>query len=156
MFKPNKYTTTINFRLASVFFINLENFSHPTLVLRLSLWKCKCWLKVHRELYVKIKQWCWHTRITMHWRSCCEVVLAIEMKRKFEVFLQLWCYFNISDYYGSQVYFFCLRYWFPCMTSLAVTSSTLKNSVEFWGTFFRFWLRPCEISLNMLQDKFYH
>ena len=53
-----KCTTTIDFRLTSVFFINLEHLSHPTLVLLFILWKGKCWLKVHRELFVKIIQWC--------------------------------------------------------------------------------------------------
>ena len=53
-----KCTTTIEFRLTSVFFINLEHFSHPTLVLLFILWKGKCWLKVHREIFVKIIQWC--------------------------------------------------------------------------------------------------
>ena len=37
--------------------------------------------------------------------------------------------------------FFSLRCWFLCMTSLVVTSS--KTSVKFWGTSFKFWLRPC-------------
>ena len=53
-----KCTTTIDFRLTSVFFINLEHLSHPTLVLLFILWKGKCWLKVRRELFVKIIQWC--------------------------------------------------------------------------------------------------
>ena len=53
-----KCNATINFRLTSVFFINLEHLSHPTLVLLFILWKDKCWLKVHRELFVKIIQWC--------------------------------------------------------------------------------------------------
>ena len=53
-----KYTTTIDFRLTSVFSINLENLSHPTLVLLFILWKGKCWLKVRREVFVKIIQWC--------------------------------------------------------------------------------------------------
>ena len=38
--------------------------------------------------------------------------------------------------------FFSLRCWFLCITSLAVTSSTLKTSVKFWGVSFKFWLRP--------------
>ena len=33
--------------------------------------------------------------------------------------------------YGTEVYFLCLRCWFLCMTSLAVTSSMLKTSVKF-------------------------
>ena len=33
--------------------------------------------------------------------------------------------------YGTEVYFLCLRCWFLCMTSLAVTPSMLKTSVEF-------------------------
>ena len=39
LFKPNKCTTTIDFRLASVFFINLEHLSHPTLRYRIFLKK---------------------------------------------------------------------------------------------------------------------
>ena len=53
-----KYTKTIDFRLTSVFFINFEHLSHPTLVLLFILWKSECWLKVRRELFVKIIQWC--------------------------------------------------------------------------------------------------
>ena len=47
-----KCTATIDF------FINLEHLSHPTLVLLFTLWKGKCWLKVRRENFVKIIQWC--------------------------------------------------------------------------------------------------
>ena len=50
--------TKIDFRLTSVFFINLEHLWHPTLVLLFILWKGKYWLKVRRELFVKIIQWC--------------------------------------------------------------------------------------------------
>ena len=53
-----KCTTAIDFRLTSVFFINLEHLSHPTLVLLFILWKGKCWLEVRREIFVKIIQWC--------------------------------------------------------------------------------------------------
>ena len=53
-----KCTTAIEFRLTSVFFINLEHLSHPTLVLLFILWKGKCWLKMRRELFVKTIQWC--------------------------------------------------------------------------------------------------
>ena len=53
-----KCTTTIDFCLTSVFFINLEHLSHPTLVLLFILWKVICWLKVHCELFVKIMQQC--------------------------------------------------------------------------------------------------
>ena len=49
-----KCTTTIEFRLISVFFINLEHLSHPTLVLLFILWKGKCWLKVRHELFARI------------------------------------------------------------------------------------------------------
>ena len=48
-------TTTIDFCLTSVFFINLKHLSHPTSVLLFILWKGKCWLKVRRELFVKIR-----------------------------------------------------------------------------------------------------
>ena len=53
-----KCTTTIDFRLTSVFFINLEHLSHPTLVLLFIPWKVKCWLKVRRERFIKIIRWC--------------------------------------------------------------------------------------------------
>ena len=52
-----KCTKTIDFCLNSVFFINLESLSYPTLVLLFILWKGKCWLKVRRKLFVKIIQW---------------------------------------------------------------------------------------------------
>ena len=42
--------TKIDFCLTSV--------SHSTLVLLFILWKGKCWLKVRREIFVKIIQWC--------------------------------------------------------------------------------------------------
>ena len=53
-----KCTTTIDFHLTSVFFINLEHLSHPTLALLFILWNGKCWLKLRHELFVKIIQWC--------------------------------------------------------------------------------------------------
>ena len=53
-----KCTTTMDFRLTSVFFINLEHFSYPTLVLLFVLWKGKCLLEVRREIFVKIIQRC--------------------------------------------------------------------------------------------------
>ena len=51
-----KRTTIINFRLISVFFINLKQLPHPTLALIFILCKDKCWLKVRREPFVKIIQ----------------------------------------------------------------------------------------------------
>ena len=53
-----KCITTIGLRLTSIFFINLEHLSHPTLVLLFVLWKGKCWLKVCHEIFFKIIQWC--------------------------------------------------------------------------------------------------
>ena len=53
-----KCTKTIEFRLTSVFFVNLEQLSHPTLVLLFILWKGQCWMKVRCELFVKMMQWC--------------------------------------------------------------------------------------------------
>ena len=52
---PNvtKCTTTIDFCLTNVFFINLGHLSHPTLVLLFKFWKGKGWLKLHREHFVK-------------------------------------------------------------------------------------------------------
>ena len=48
-----KCTTTIYFRLTSVFFVNLEHLSHPTLMLLFIIWKGKCWLQVCREILSK-------------------------------------------------------------------------------------------------------
>ena len=53
-----KCTKTIDFRLTSVFVINLEHLSHPTLVLLFMICEVKCWLKVRHEFFVKIIQWC--------------------------------------------------------------------------------------------------
>ena len=53
-----KSTTTIDFRLTIVFFINLEHFSHPTLALLFIIWKGKWWLTMRHELFIKIKQLC--------------------------------------------------------------------------------------------------
>ena len=96
----------------------------------------------------------------MHRGSYYDSVLAIEMKNKFRVFFQLWCLFNISDYYGTQVYFVSLQCWFLCMTSLVVTSSILKTSVKFWGTSFKSWLCPWtyQILIKMRQAiaSFHH
>ena len=51
-----KCTTTIDFCLTSIFIIKLEHLSDSTLVLLFILWKVKCWLKVNREIFVKIIQ----------------------------------------------------------------------------------------------------
>ena len=77
-----KCATTIDFCLTSVFLINLEHLSQPTLVLLFILWKGKCWLKVPRESFVKIIQWWSHTRITIHQGSYYDSFFAIEMKNK--------------------------------------------------------------------------
>ena len=53
-----KCTTTIDFRLTSVFFVNLEHLSHPTLMLLFIIWKVKCQLQVCREIFIKILRWC--------------------------------------------------------------------------------------------------
>ena len=53
-----KCSTRIDFCLTSVFFIKLEQLSHPTLVFLIILGKCKCWLKVCLEICVKTIQWC--------------------------------------------------------------------------------------------------
>ena len=49
-------TTTIDFRLTSVFFLKLEHLKYPNLVLLFIPWKGKCWVKVRLELFVKIIQ----------------------------------------------------------------------------------------------------
>ena len=48
---------------------------------------------------------------------------------------------TLVNFFSDVGFFVC----FFCMTSLAVTSSMLKTSMKFWGTTFRFWLRPCNI-----------
>ena len=68
MLKANNYTTTIDFRLTSVFFINLEHLSHPTLVLLFKLWKGKCWLKVRRKLTVMLTYTHNHAAEILLWR----------------------------------------------------------------------------------------
>ena len=73
----------LTFVLSVSFLVNTyrEHLSHHTLVLLFSLWKGKCSLKVRRELFVKIIQWCWHRRIKMDPRSYGEGLLS-EMKNK--------------------------------------------------------------------------
>ena len=53
-----KCTKTIYFCLTSAFFINFKTPFTPYLVLLFILWKGICWLKVRREPFVKIIQWC--------------------------------------------------------------------------------------------------
>ena len=48
-----KYTTTIDFRLTSVFFINLEHLSHPTSVLLFILLKVNVGWKCAVKIFVK-------------------------------------------------------------------------------------------------------
>ena len=66
---PTKCTRTIYFCLTSVFFINLEHLSHPTLVLLFRLWKGKRWLEIYRgstiasshifSILIDISSWPW-------------------------------------------------------------------------------------------------
>ena len=68
----------------------------------------------------------------MHRGSYYDSVLAIEMQKKILSFSStVMLNFNISDYYGTQVYFFSVSCWFLCVTSLTVTSSMLKASLKF-------------------------
>ena len=46
--------------------------------------------------------------------------------------------------------FFSFRCWFLCMTSIAVSSSLLKTAAKFWGTSFKFWLRPWNLKVHLL------
>ena len=144
MLEANKYTTTIDFRLASVFFINLEHLSHPTLVLLFKLWKGKCWLKVRRKLTVMLTYTHNYAAEILLWR--CSYHRNEKQNSK--------SFFNYDGNLTSvitmelKLFFFSLRCWFLCMTSLAVTLSTLEISVKFWGTSFKFWLRPCILRFN--------
>ena len=67
----------------------------------------------------------------MHRGSYYDGVLALEMQSKISRLSSTMMLINISDYYGTQNYFFSLRCWLLCMMSLAVTSSILKTSVKF-------------------------
>ena len=72
-------------------------------------------------------------------------VIPLELKTKFRVVFnnlmlkmlikQYWLLWEICSFS-----FLKIRCFF-CMTSLAVTSSTLKTSMKLWGTAFKFWLR---------------
>ena len=138
-----KCTTTIDVRLTSVFFINLEHLSHPILVLLFILWKGKHWLKVRREFFVKTNTVMLtytdnHAPDISLWQCAC-----LRNEKQNSNF-----FFNYDANLMSVItmelkfIFFSLRFWFLCMMSLAGTSSMLKTSVKFWTTSFKFWLRP--------------
>ena len=127
-----KCTTTIDFRLTRVFFINLEQLSHPTLVLLFIIWKGKCWLKVP-------------------WTFCQNNTVMLAYSRNHAPGILLWqcsCHGNEKQNSESNLtsavtmelnFFFSFRSWFLHMTWSAVTSSMLKTLVKFWGTSFKFW-----------------
>ena len=79
-----------------------------------------------------------HARGILLWQCSCHR----NAKENFESFFNCDAKFNISDYYGTQVYFFSVWCWFLCVTSLTMTSSMLKSSLKFWDTSFKFWLCP--------------
>ena len=137
-----KCTATIDFRLTSVFFINLELLSHPTLVLLFILWRGKCWLKVGRELLVNNAVMLTYTQDhapgILLWQCSCHR----NEKQNSDSFFNYDV--NLTSVITMELkFFFSLRCWFLCMTSLSVTPSMLKTSVKFWGISFKFWLRPC-------------
>ena len=130
-------------------FVNFEHFSCPTVVLPFKLWKDKCWLEVRCELFVKnntallicthicssfinskIVLWSRHTNFNL---KSIEIFNNLILKMLIKQYWLLWEICRVS---------FLKRCCFSCMTSLAVTSSTIKTSMKFWGTAFKFWLRP--------------
>ena len=76
-----------------------------------------------------------------HPRSYCQGVLATEMKNKIpslsSTMMLIW-----HQWLPCSSSFFPLRCWFLRMNSLAVTSSTSRTSMKFWGTSFKFWSHP--------------
>ena len=71
------------------------------------------------------------------WQSCCHRNEKQNSKSFFNYDA------NLTSVNTMELkFFFSLRCWFLCMTSLAVTSSMLKTSVKYWVTSFKFWLRP--------------
>ena len=145
-----KCTTTIDFRLTSVFFINLENLSHPTLVLLLILWWGKCWLNVRCELFcqnntVMLTYMHNHAPGILLWQCSCHR----NEKQNSEPFFNYDA--NLTSVITMELkFFFSLRCWFLCVTSLAVTWSMLKISLKFWGTSFKFWLHLWTTSENLV------
>ena len=64
------------------------------------------------------------------------------------------CDANLTSVITTELkFFFSLWCWFLCMTSLAVTQSMLKISVKFWGTSFKFWLRPCKLLIYLFNSE---
>ena len=72
------------------------------------------------------------------WRCCCHGNEKQNSKSFFNYDANLTSVITME----LKFIFFSLRCLFLCMTSLAA-SSMLKTSVKFWGTSFKFWLRPC-------------
>ena len=140
-----KCIATIDFGLTSVFFINSEHLSHATLVLVFILWRGKCWLKVHRELFfqnntVMVTYTHNHAPEILLWQCSCHR----NKKNSFKLQKSFFNYdANLTSVIAMELKFlFSLRCWFLCMMSLALTSAILKTSVKFWGTSFKFWLCP--------------
>ena len=137
MFKPNTCTAINEICLNSVFFINLEHLSQPTLVLLFTLWKGKCWLKVRRELLVKIiKGWQTYTHNyapkILLWKCSCHKNEKQNCKSLFYDNPDLKSVITME----LKFIFFTLRCCFLRMTSLAVTPSTLWNFCETTRYFF--------------------
>ena len=139
-------------------FINLEHLSCPTLVLLFKLWKDKCRLEVRREFFVKINLamltythicsslinskivlWSRHTNFSLkkYWNW---EVISLEMKTNFQVFFNNLMLKMLIWEICSFSFLKCCCFF--CMTSLEVTQSTLKTSLKFLGTAFKFWIHP--------------
>ena len=122
-----KYTTAIDFRLTSVFFINLEHLSYPTVVLLFILWIGKCWLKVRRQN---------NTVMLTYSHSHASGILLCQCschgneKQNFESFFNYDA--NLTSVITMElnfIFFLCdVRF---SVTSLAVTSSLLKLAWNF-------------------------
>ena len=72
-------------------------------------------------------------------------LIPLEMKTNFQVFFKNLMLKSLIREIRSSSF---LQRFFFCMTSLDVTSSTLKTSLKFWGTAFKFWLRPWSLQKN--------
>ena len=83
-------------------------------------------------------------------------VIPLEMNTKFRVFFKnvmLKMLIKLQCFLWEICSFpFLKRCCFFCMTSLAVASSTLKTSMKFWSTAFKFWLRPWIQKSSLISD----
>ena len=137
-----KCITTIDFRLTSSFFINLEHLSHPTLVLLFILWIGKCWtlwtLCQNNTLMLTFTHN--HAPGILLWQFPCHR----NEKQNSESFFNYDA--NLTSVIIMELKF--MFFFFAMLISLYDVIScdiiNVKNFREstFRGTSFKFWLRP--------------